>query len=107
MKTLPIILTHNNQRLLIDQLEKNQVVMREDMLTMRTRMGKPMETIQDMARGQEELRQANLRASAANPLVTPLVNPLVVTHPPLEGGPRNQNVGPTFNIPVNGEVNLK
>lgn len=52
-------------------------------------MGHLMETIQVMARGQEELRQATLRVAAVNPHVPPLVNPPVCTHPPLKGDPMN------------------
>lgn len=62
--------------------------------------------MQVMARGQEELRQTNLRVAAANPSITLPVNSVmgtstpIVTQPPPEGGPVNQNDGPTFNIPI-------
>lgn len=84
------------------------------MLTVRTQKGQLIETIQVMARSQEELRHATSRAAATNPSVTLMVNPLVgtnppivthppvVTHPPPEGGRMNQNTGPTFKIPLNG-----
>lgn len=58
-------------------------------------MDQRMEAMQTMARGQEEIRQANLRANAANHVVTMPVSPLggngtlVVTQPPLEGDPVN------------------
>lgn len=48
-----------------------------------------METIQVVAGGQEELRQATLKVVAANPDVTLPVNTPVVTRPSPEGGPVN------------------
>lgn len=70
-------------------------------------MGQLMEVMQTMARGQEEIRQENLRAATANPILTMLVNPLgdntpIVTQPPHEGGPIHQNVVDTFAITVQG-----
>ncbi|XP_050878416.1 uncharacterized protein LOC127082215 [Lathyrus oleraceus] len=99
----------------MDQLEQNQSALREEMFGMRAQMGKLMETIQAMARGQEaiarsheELRLANQRATAATNHVLPLGNPLVQIHvgslegtPPLGGGgPVNQNpiVPPGFEV---------
>ena len=94
--------------MLMDQLEKNQALMREDMLTMRALMVQLMKAIQAMARHQEDLRKDNLRVADVNPPMTLPVNPQVGTNPPImtqpppEGGPVNHNVGDTFNIPVNG-----
>ncbi|XP_050890704.1 uncharacterized protein LOC127096137 [Lathyrus oleraceus] len=85
--------------------------MRQDMTTVKAQMGQLVEALQDLARGQEEMRQANLRASTANPVVVTIpVNPLggvgtpVVAQPPPERGPIYQNVAQTFNIPVNGRA---
>lgn len=64
-------------------------------------MGQLTETIQAMARGQEELRHAAMRVATVNPLVSLPVNQPVGTHPPLEGGPLNQNSSPTFKSPIN------
>lgn len=101
--------TCNNQKLLMDQLEQNQVAMREDMTTMKAQMGQLVEALQALARGQEEMRQANLRAAATNPVVVTIpTNPLggtgtpVVAQPPPDRGPVYQNANQTFNIPANG-----
>ncbi|XP_050884715.1 uncharacterized protein LOC127087840 [Lathyrus oleraceus] len=95
----------------MDQLEQNQVVMREDMTTMKAQMGQLAEALQALARGQEEMRQANLRAATANLVVVTIpVNPLggvdtpVVAQPPPERGQVYQNGVEPFNIPVNGRV---
>ncbi|XP_050918550.1 uncharacterized protein LOC127135978 [Lathyrus oleraceus] len=95
----------------MDQLEQNQVVMREDMTTVKSQMGQLVEALQALARGQEKMRQANLRVTASNPaIVTILVNPLggagtrVVAQPPPERGLVYQNVAQAFNIHVNGRV---
>ena len=60
------------------------------------------------------MRQTNLRDVVTNPVVVTIpVNPLggvstpIVAQPPPEIGPVYQNVSPTFNIPVNGRVNLR
>ncbi|KAI5431547.1 hypothetical protein KIW84_035654 [Lathyrus oleraceus] len=59
-------------------------------------------------KGQEEKRNANLRVNVANPVVTLPVNhvwgngALVITQPPPEDGPVNQNVAHTFNIADHG-----
>ncbi|XP_050900733.1 uncharacterized protein LOC127107491 [Lathyrus oleraceus] len=83
--------------------------MREDMNTLKAQMGQLVEAPQALARGQEEMRQANLRVAAANPtVVTILVNPPrgagtpVVAQPPPERGLVYQNANQTFNIPSNG-----
>lgn len=68
--------THNNKKILIDQLEQNQDAIRKDMITMRSQMDQLMEVVQNLARGQEETRQANLRVVAANLVVTLPVNPV-------------------------------
>lgn len=101
--------TRNNKKLLMDQLEQNQAAMREDMTTVKAQMGQLVESLPALARGQEEMRQANLRVSAANPAVVTIpVNPpggpgtLAVAQPPLERGPMYQNDNQTFNIPANG-----
>lgn len=84
---------------------------------MRAHMGQLMEAIQVVARGQEviarsqeELRQVSLRATSENPLVPPLVNILVhipiCAHPPLEGGPLNQNCVPAVNPHILGRVTI-
>lgn len=93
----------------MDQLEQNQAAMREDMTTVKAQMGQLVEALHTLARGQEEMRQDNLRASTANPaVVTMLVNPpggagtLVVAQPPPERGLVYQNANQTFNIPANG-----
>ncbi|XP_050897422.1 uncharacterized protein LOC127104276 [Lathyrus oleraceus] len=93
----------------MDQLEQNQAAMREDMTTVKAQMGQLVEALQALARGQEEMRQANLRASTANPVVVTIpVNPTggagtpAVAHPPPERGPVYQNANQTFNIPANG-----
>ncbi|XP_050918694.1 uncharacterized protein LOC127136143 [Lathyrus oleraceus] len=98
----------NNQRLLMDQLEQNQAAMREDMTTVKAQMDQLVEALQALARGQEEMRQANLRASNANPAVVTIpVNPPggagtpAVTQPPPKRGPVYQNANQTFNIPAN------
>ncbi|XP_050919226.1 uncharacterized protein LOC127136743 [Lathyrus oleraceus] len=83
----------NNQKLLMDQLEQNQAAMREDMTTVEAQMGQLVEALHALARGQEEMRQANLRASTANPaIVTIPVNPpggagtpIVAQPPPVRG----------------------
>lgn len=62
----------------MDQLEQNQVFMREDMTTMRAQMGQLMEAMQDLAIGQEEARHANIRADTSNPAVILPMNPLGV-----------------------------
>lgn len=92
----------------MDQWEQNQAVMREDMTAVKAQMGQLVEAIQALVRGQEEMRQANMRAAAANPsIVTIPVNPLggigtpIVTQPPPERGPVCQNTAQTFNIHVN------
>lgn len=81
------------------------------MTAVKAQMSQLVEAIQVLARGQQEMRQANLRATTANPhVVTIPVNPPegagtpVVTQPPPERGPMYQNVAQTFNIPVNGRV---
>lgn len=43
--------TRNNQRLIMDQLEQNQDVIREDMIKMRTQMVQLMKTIQPIVIG--------------------------------------------------------
>ncbi|KAI5426159.1 hypothetical protein KIW84_031839 [Lathyrus oleraceus] len=93
----------------MDQLEQNQAAMREDMTTVKAQMGQPIEALQALARGQEEMRQANLRASTANPAVVMIpVNPPggagtpAVAQPPPDKGPVYQNDNQTFNLPVNG-----
>lgn len=103
--------TRRNQRLLMDQLEHNQVVMREDMTIVKAQMGHLVEALQALTREQEEIRQANLRATAANPAVVTIpMNPLggastpVVAQSPPERGPLYQNAAQPFNIPVNGRV---
>lgn len=75
------------------------------MLTMKVQMGQIMETMQVMARGQEEIGHANLRVVAVNPFITlPLggAGTPIVTQPPPKGSPVNQNVGPIVNIHVIG-----
>ncbi|XP_050897154.1 uncharacterized protein LOC127103973 [Lathyrus oleraceus] len=103
--------THSNQKLLMDQLEQNQVVIREDMTTVKAQMGQLIKAIQALARGQEEMRQSNMRAATTNPaIVTMPVNPLggantpVMTQPLAERGLVYQNVAQTFNIPVSGRA---
>ena len=92
----------------MNQFEHNQDAIKEDMLIMRAQMGQLMEVIQVMARCQEEIRQSNLGVTTAIPSITLLVNQLggigtaIVTQTPPEGGLVNKNVGPTFNIHVNG-----
>ena len=60
-------------------------------------MGKLMETIQVMAIGKEELRQAAMQVAIVNPLVPPQMipplgtHPPIGTHPPPQGGPVNHN----------------
>lgn len=95
----------------MDQLEKNQVVMKEDMTVVKAQMGQLMQAMQALARGQEEVRQDNMRVFVANHVVAiMLVNPLggvgtaVVAQPPLKRGPMYQNVMQTFNIPVSGRA---
>lgn len=96
----------------MDQLEQNQVAMREDMLIMRAHMGQIMEVMQAMARDQEEVQRENLRVAASNPSITSPVNLLggigtpIVTQQPPEEGPVNQNDGLIFNISVNMGLNL-
>ncbi|XP_050890901.1 uncharacterized protein LOC127096363 [Lathyrus oleraceus] len=99
----------------MDQLEQKQSALREEMFSMRAQMGQLMETIQDVAKGQEaisrsheELRLANQRATAATNHVPPLGNPYVQIPvgplggaPPLGGGgSANQNlvVPPVFEM---------
>lgn len=101
--------TRRNQKLLMDQWEQNQVVMREDMTAVKAQMGQLVEAIQALTRGQEEMRQANLRVAAANPAVVTIpVDPPggdgtpVISQPPPERVPVYQNAAQTFNIPVNG-----
>ncbi|KAI5420326.1 hypothetical protein KIW84_044203 [Lathyrus oleraceus] len=103
--------TRRNQKLLMDQWEQNQAVMREDMTVVKAQMGQLVESIQALARGQEEMCHANLRATAANPPVMTIpVDPFggagtpIVTQPPPERVPVYQNVAQTFNIPVNGRA---
>ncbi|KAI5409839.1 hypothetical protein KIW84_055338 [Lathyrus oleraceus] len=103
--------TRRNQKLLMDQLEHNQVVMREDMTAVKAQMGQLVKAIQALARGQEEMRQDNLRVVVANPpIVTRLVNPPegagtpVITQPPPERVPVYQNAAQTFNIHINGRA---
>ncbi|CAL5189196.1 unnamed protein product [Lathyrus oleraceus] len=93
----------------MDQLKQNQVAMREDMTTVKAQMGQLVEALQALTRGQEEMRQTNLRASAANPAVVTIpANPLggvgtpVVAQPPPGRGLVYQNAAQTFNIPANG-----
>ncbi|XP_050890749.1 uncharacterized protein LOC127096189 [Lathyrus oleraceus] len=93
----------------MDQLEQNQAAMREDMTTVKAQMGHLVEALQALARGQEEMRQANLRASTANPAVVTIpVNPPggagtpAIAQPPPERGLVYQNANQTFNIPANG-----
>ncbi|XP_050877383.1 uncharacterized protein LOC127081144 [Lathyrus oleraceus] len=95
----------------MDQLEHNQVVMREDMTAVKAQMGQLVKAIQALARGQEEMRQDNLRVVVANPpIVTRLVNPPegagtpVITQPPPERVPVYQNAAQTFNIHINGRA---
>ncbi|XP_050918798.1 uncharacterized protein LOC127136258 [Lathyrus oleraceus] len=85
--------------------------MRADITIVKAQMGQPIEALHDLARGQEEMRQANLRVAAANPTVVIIpVNPLggagtpIVAQPPPEKGPVYQNRAQPFNIPVNGRV---
>ncbi|XP_050896973.1 uncharacterized protein LOC127103781 [Lathyrus oleraceus] len=60
----------------MDQLEQNHAAMREDMTTLKAQMGQLVEALQALAGGQEEMRQANLRAFTANPVVVTIpVNP--------------------------------
>ncbi|XP_050915298.1 uncharacterized protein LOC127130309 [Lathyrus oleraceus] len=98
----------NNHKLLMDQLEQNQAAMREDMTTVKAQMGHLVEALQALARRQEEMRQANLRASTANPIVVTIpVNPPgeastpAVAHAPPERGMVYKNANQTFNIPAN------
>lgn len=90
----------------MEKLEQNQAALKEDMIHMKAHMGQLMEVMQVLSRGQEEIRQANLRATTANPVLTMPVNPLggngtlVVIYPPPEGGPVHQNAAHTFSIPV-------
>ncbi|XP_050878605.1 uncharacterized protein LOC127082411 [Lathyrus oleraceus] len=93
----------------MDQLEQNQAAMREDMTTVKAQMGQLVEALQPLARGQEKMRQANLRVSVANPVVVTIpVNPPggagtpAVAQPPPERGLMYQNANQTFNIPANG-----
>lgn len=81
------------------------------MTTVKAQMGQLVEALQAQARGQEEMRQANLRFAAANPVIMMIpVNPLggdgtsVVAQPPPERGQGYENVAQPFNIPVNGRV---
>lgn len=79
---------------------------------MKAQMGQLIEVLQTLARGQKEVRQANLRAATANPILTTPVNPLganvpVATQPPPEGGPVHQNVAHTFDIPVQGRDQIE
>ncbi|XP_050915049.1 uncharacterized protein LOC127130005 [Lathyrus oleraceus] len=95
----------------MDHWEQNQVVMREDMTVVKAQMGQRVKAIRALARGQKEMRQANLRVVAANPAVMTIpVNPpggdgtLVVTQPPPERVPVYQNAAQTFDIPINGRT---
>ncbi|KAI5395536.1 hypothetical protein KIW84_061912 [Lathyrus oleraceus] len=106
--------TRRNQKLLMDQWEQNQAVTREDMTVMKAQMGQLVEAIQALARGQEEMCQANLRDVAANPVVVTIpVNPPegagtpVVTQPPPERVLVYQNTAQTFNITINGRAQLE
>lgn len=87
--------------------------MRKYMIIVKAQMGQLMEAMQDLAKGQEEAWQDNLRTAIVNPSVTLPVNPLggtnthVVTQLSPEGGPMYQNVAHTFNIPVNRRTQLK
>lgn len=72
----------------MDQLEQNQAALREEVSQVRSQMGKLMETIQEVARGQEIMakmqEEMNQRAHAANPLIPSVVE----THaPPPQGNP--------------------
>ncbi|XP_050889040.1 uncharacterized protein LOC127094224 [Lathyrus oleraceus] len=98
----------------MDQWEQNQAVTREDMTVMKAQMGQLVEAIQALARGQEEMCQANLRDVAANPVVVTIpVNPPegagtpVVTQPPPERVLVYQNTAQTFNITINGRAQLE
>lgn len=89
----------------MDQLKQNQVALREDMTHMKTHIGHLMEVLQTLARGQGEACQANLRAVVANPVLTTPMNPLggnvpIMTQPPREDGPVNQNNAYTFSTLV-------
>lgn len=67
-------------------------------------MGQLMKVVQAIARGQEEMRQDNLRSATTNPAVN-LVgsnDAQVITQPRPEGGLVNQNDAHTFYIPVHG-----
>ena len=59
----------------MDQLEQNQVTLREEVSQVRSQMGKLMETIQAVARGQEIMakmqEEMNQCAHAANPPPNP------------------------------------
>ncbi|XP_050908758.1 uncharacterized protein LOC127122465 [Lathyrus oleraceus] len=81
------------------------------MATMKAQVGQLVEAIQALARGQEEMRQANFRAFVANPLVMTIpVNPPegvgtpIITQPPPERGLVYQNFAQTFNIPFHGRI---
>ena len=92
--------TQGNQNVIMDQLEQNQVAIREDMINMRSHMGQLMKVMQNMAKGQEENRHANERVI----VVIPIVNPTggngvpVVAQPPSKGV--NHNDAHTFHIPI-------
>lgn len=65
-------------------------------------MGQLMDVLQNLARGQEEICQANKRATTAtNPILNTTVGPVGGTGP-IENGPIHQNVAQTFHIPVQG-----
>lgn len=43
----------------MQQLEQNQAALREDVTHMKAQMGQLMDVLQNLARGQEEIRQTN------------------------------------------------
>lgn len=67
-------------------------------------MGKLMDVMQNVVRGQEENRQTNQRVVAVVPIINPTIGNKVpvVTQIPLEGVPVNLNAANTFHVPVHG-----
>lgn len=78
----------------MDQLEQNQSVLREEIFGMRAQMGKLMETIQVVARGQEAIARGHEELRQANERVVAVANPM---QPP---------GNPTMQIPVGPHVGM-
>lgn len=96
--------TRAKQKIAMERIEQNQVVIQEEMTQMRAQLGKLMDIMQNVVHRPEENHQDNpgfvANANVSNPVMGNKVP--VVTHAHIEGVPTNVNAAHTVHIPVHG-----